>query len=171
MDKTRIEQAKNNFNNYLNEELLKKSKFNPNIFEKLEQNSIESLEVANKLFNENISYLWVVVSSYYSMFYIANAYIYKKGYKIQHKLVHKVVSDTLIVLAKDDLILKLIKEYEEEQENALSIAETLIETFEYERTKRAIFQYEMTEDLKKSKAKTSLDRAKNFVEIFRKLLI
>lgn len=171
MDDKRREEAKNNFDNYLTDNLLKKSQFDENIFNKLEQNSLESLEVANQLFTNKISSLWVVVSSYYAMFYIANAYIYKKGYKTQNKIVHKVVSDTLIVLAKKDLSIKLIEEYEEEQEKALSIAENLIDSFDYERGKRSRFQYEMTEQIKESKAKTSLERAKTFVEIFRKLLI
>ncbi len=170
MDIKKIEEAKVNFDSYLNNDLLKKVDFDENIFNKFQQNSVESLEVANELFNNKTSSLWVVVSSYYAMFYIASAYIYKKGYKTEHKIVHKIISDALIVLAKKDLTTKILEDFETERENALSIAENLIDSLEYERAKRSRFQYEMTEQIKESKANTSLNRAKEFVSIFRKLI-
>ncbi|MBU1198859.1 MAG: hypothetical protein KKF46_02330 [Nanoarchaeota archaeon] len=168
MNEKRIKEAENNFHSYISEQLLKKEEFNQNIYNRLHQNSLESLRVANEIFKT--SFLWTIVTSYYAMFYIASAYIYKKGYKAQHKIVHKVINDALIVLAKNNLKEKLLEEYEEEREKALSIAENLLDNYEYERSKRARFQYEMTEDLKESKAKTSLNRSKEFVEIFRRML-
>ena len=105
------------------------------------------------------------------MFYIANAFIYKKGYKTSHKIVHKIISDALIVLVKKDIEIKYIKEYEEEKEKALSLAEQLLDNFEFERAKRSTFQYEMTKEIKESKSKTSLNRAKEFVSVFRRLLL
>jgi len=170
MDEKRQENIKNNFTNYLSNSLLKKTEFDLNIFKRFEENSIESLTTANKLFNEETSYLWTIVASYYSMFYIASAYIYKKGYKAQHKIVHKVINDALIILSKDELEEKFIKEYEEEKEKALNIAETMLDSYGFERNKRSTFQYEMTTNLKKSKAETSLKRAKEFVNTFRELL-
>lgn len=164
------EEANKNFKQYIEDYLLKKVDFNEHIYNKFYENSLESLRVASKINEEGISPLWVIVSSYYSMFYIASAYIYKKGYKAQHKIVHKIVNDTLIVLAKDELTAQMIKEYEEEKDKALSIAENILDSLEYERAKRSMFQYEMTEDLKESKSKTSLKRAKEFVSVFRKVL-
>ncbi len=170
MDKNRLIEAKHNYDSYLLEALLKKTSFNQNIFNKFVENALESLTVANQLFTNKTSYLWTIVSSYYAMFYIANAFIYKKGYKAQHKIVHKVINDTLIVLAKDDLEKKFLEDYEEEKHNALSIAENMLDSFEYERAKRSTFQYGMTERLKESKARTSLQRAKDFVNVFRQLM-
>jgi uncharacterized protein (UPF0332 family) len=161
----------NNFNQYVDEGLIKKVDFQKIIFEKYYENSLESLRVANNLFQNKTSFLWVIVISYYSMFYIASAYIYKKGYKANHQIVHKVINDALIFLAKEELELKFFKEYNEEKDKALSIAEQLLDDFQYERAKRSSFQYEMNKELKESKAKTSLNRAKNFVEVFRELLL
>ena len=170
MNDERLKVAELNFNQYLVDGLIKKSNYDSNIYNKLYENSLESLRVANNLFTNKISFLWVIVSSYYSMFYIASAYIYKKGYKVQHKIVHKVVNEALIKLSFNDLKLRILEGYEEEKEKALSIAENLIDNFEYERSKRSSFQYEMTADLKESKANTSLKRAKEFVGIFREML-
>ena len=161
----------NNFNKYLDEELIKKVDFQNIIFEKYYENSLESLRVANNLFQNKTSFLWVIVTSYYAMFYIASAYVYKKGYKASHQIVHKVINDALIFLAKDELELKFLKEYNEEKEKALSIAEQLLDDFQYERAKRSSFQYEMNKELKESRARTSLNRAKNFIEVFRELLL
>jgi hypothetical protein len=58
IDKKRISQAKQNMQSYLSESLLKKVNFDEDIFEKFEQNAIESLTVANNLLTNNISDLW-----------------------------------------------------------------------------------------------------------------
>jgi uncharacterized protein (UPF0332 family) len=170
MDEERLRIAKLNFDKYLEDSYLRKEKLNIDILNRLEQNAIESLVSSKELFDKKISFLWTVVTSYYSMFYIASAYVYKRGYKAQHKIVHKVINEALIVLSKNELETSLLEDYEEEKEKALSIAENLLDSFEYERSKRASFQYEMTSDLKESKAKTSLKRAQNFLQIFRKLI-
>ncbi|NOZ80740.1 MAG: HEPN domain-containing protein [DPANN group archaeon] len=170
MDEKRILEAKKNYHAYLSEYLLKKVPFDQNIFEKFQENAIESLTVANELFESRMSYLWTIVVSYYAMFYIASAYIYRKGFKAQHKIVHKVINDTLIILAKDELEKRFLEEYEEEKEKALTLAENMLDSFEHERTKRSTFQYEMTKELKESKARTSLERAKDFVNMFRELI-
>jgi uncharacterized protein (UPF0332 family) len=170
MDSHRKEEAKGNFDRYLDEGLLQKMDVRQDILDKFEQNATESLISAKHLFDEDISLLWTIVTSYYAMFYIASAYVYKRGYKAQHKIVHKVITDSLIVLCKKDLEKNLLEEYEEEKDKALSIAENLLDSLEYERSKRASFQYEMSIDMKKSRAKTSLDRGTKFVEVFRRLL-
>ena len=94
----------------------------------------------------------------------------KCGYKSQHQIVHKIINDSLIVLAKDKLEKHYFKEYEEEKNKALSASESLLDSYEYERIKRSRFQYETTEDIKRSKALTSLNRAKKFVLVLRKLI-
>ena len=41
--------------------------------------------------------LWVIVISYYAMFYAANAVLLHLGYRTGEKIAHKVTSDALIV--------------------------------------------------------------------------
>ena len=50
-------------------------------------------------------------------------------------------------------------------------ADELIESFDNELEKRSIFQYESTDEIKRAKAKTSLERAKNFINEMEKLLL
>ena len=122
--------------------------------------------MAEHIFSGSISNLWAIVVSYYSMFYIANAVLYKIGYKVGDKLAHKVTADALIELVRSKLKKSLLEEYENAKEEALELAgakaDELIDSFDKERGKRSIFQYKTTEEIKHSKAKTSLERAKEF---------
>ena len=73
IDEKRIREARTNFSQYLNEGFLKKEKNNIAQATYL-KNSDLSLKVAEKLMNDDLKpHLWVVVCSYYSMFYIAKA--------------------------------------------------------------------------------------------------
>jgi len=73
LDEETIKRAENNVRRYLADEDLKERDSDVNIINAFRMNANESLEVADLLFNEDISPLWVIVSSYYAMFYIANA--------------------------------------------------------------------------------------------------
>jgi len=167
LSEKRIKEAEMNVRSYLNEGLIKKEQFDNIVFNILRNNSNESIETATFLSNNKKSNLWIIVSSYYSMFYIANAVLYKLGYKIGDKIPHKVTSDALIVYVKNKLKEKLIEEYEEMKEEALLIAknkaEGLLEDFDFERKKRSLIQYQTKEIEKVSKAETSLKRAKEFL--------
>ena len=71
MDEKRIKQAENNFKHYLDEGKIKKvTQFQSIIYETYLRNARESLAVADKLFQDKVSSLWVVVTSYYSMFWL-----------------------------------------------------------------------------------------------------
>src|SRR6056297_3473654 len=112
MDEKRIEIAEKNFNNYLKEGKIKKiSKLNPVVYRTYLNNARESLKIANMIFKENLSSLWVVVISYYSMFYMACAYLYKLGYKPGHEIIHKVVNDSLIVQGRHKIKNYLLENY------------------------------------------------------------
>lgn len=134
------------------------------------RNHRESLIVARKMFNENLSNLWTVVISYYSMFYLANALLYKLGYKVGSKVAHKVTSDALIVFVRNKLKDQLIEDYELASTEALTLSDNLLQSYDFEREKRSIFQYESTEEIKAAKAKTSLDRAEEFSIKIEKML-
>ena len=92
-------------------------------------------------------HLWLIVVSYYSMFYVASAVLYKLG----HKIAHKITADALIVYVKDKLKDNLIENYEKASEEALAISDNIIQTFDFERSKRSRIQYETTEEIKQSR--------------------
>lgn len=175
LNKERIKEAENNVRSYLNEGLLRKTLMNKQILDILLRNAKESLVVAEETYQNKTSDLWVIVCSYYAMYYYANAVLLKLGYKVGDKIVHKVTSDALIVFIKGKLKESLLEEYEETKEEALNLAgikaDSLIESFEFERHKRSLIQYKTIEVKKQSKAKTSLERAKEFTREMEKLLI
>jgi len=174
MDEKRIKIAESNFRNYLRDNLIKEAKFEDIVYQTYFKNALESLKVADELFKNKTSSLWVVVSSYYSMFYIASAYVYKKGYKASGEIVHQIINEALIILARHDLERHFLEEYEEEKEKALFAAQAasgnLLKNYELEKEKRASFQYKTTEEIKEAKANTSLDRARKFIAVMRQLL-
>jgi len=174
MDEEKKKQAKQNFDKYLQDGLLKKEK-NKTAKDMYVKNAELSLNLAEECMNSALRpYLWVVVISYYSMFYIANAVLLHLGYKIGNKVVHKVTSDALIVLVMNKIKKGLLEEYEDIKKDALEIAsvksEEIIAFYSNEMDKRSRFQYDMTETIQEQKAKTSLKRAKEFMFEMKKLL-
>ena len=171
MDEKRIEQAEDNFNRYLKEGKIKKvPHVNNLIYDTYTRNGRESLKVANQLFQNKISSLWVVVTSYYSMFYMACAYLYKLGYKSGDEIVHQVVNEALIVQGRHKIKNHFLENYNKEKEKALVIVDNYLEDYGRERVKRSTFQYETTEDIKESKAQTSLTRAREFLTLMEEVL-
>lgn len=172
MDEERIKQAERNFINYLREGKIKEVKeFNPLIYKTYLRNSSESLISANQLYKNKTSPLWVVVTSYYSMFYSACAYLYKLGYKPGDEIVHQVVNESLIIQGRHKIKKYFLENYSEEKTKALSLVDNYLLNYERERGKRASFQYQTTEEIKESKAKTSLERAKEFTELIKEILM
>ena len=173
LDEKRIQQAEKNIKDYLASELIKKYVFKEEILTVLQNNAHDSIEIAEFLSENKKADLWIIVTSYYSMFYMANAVLFKLGYKIGDKIPHKITADALIVFVRNKLKKRFLEEYEEAQNEALPgiKADSLIDAFDKERAKRGILQYETTAIEKHSKAKTSLQRAKNFVFEMEKLLI
>jgi len=174
LNEKRIKEAESNFKRYLEEGLIRKEKFRKEVFETYLKNYKESITLLDFIDKNKISFLWEIVVAYYSMFYIANAFLYKLGYKTGSKIVHKVTADALIVLARDKLKKSLIRDYEVIKEEALELASTkadeIISSFDRERIKRSIFQYTTQEEIKELKAKTSFRRAIEFCNAIMKLL-
>ena len=85
-------EAKQNFDRYLIDGLLKRetNDLAKNMYLK---NAELSLQVAQELVKNPLKpYIWIIVISYYSMFYIANAVLLHLGYKTQDKITHKVTT-------------------------------------------------------------------------------
>ena len=170
MDEKRVKIAEKNFVSYLRDGKIKKvDVFEEIIFETYLKNARESLNVANYVFENKLSSLWVVVSSYYSMFYIACAYLYKLGYKAGDEIVHQIVNESLIVQGRHKIKNYILENYLEENQGALGLVDNYLDSYEQEKTKRGKFQYQTTEEIKESKAKTSINRAKEFLTLMEEL--
>jgi uncharacterized protein (UPF0332 family) len=96
IDKERRKEAQQNFAQYLQDGLIKKEK-NETAKAMYIKNADLSLNLAEECMNSDLKpHIWVVVISYYSMFYIANAVLLELGYKTGDKVVHRVTNDALI---------------------------------------------------------------------------
>ena len=82
LDTKKVKEAENNVRSYLNDGLLKKAEYNKQIIDILLRNAKESLRVAEEVNEKKLSELWVIVCSYYSMYYYANAVLLKLGYSL-----------------------------------------------------------------------------------------
>jgi uncharacterized protein (UPF0332 family) len=176
LDKKRVREAEENVKSYLEEGLLKRAGLTDrNILNVFRKNSEESLRIADLLFRGNLSSLWAVVCSYYAMYYMANAVLYSLGYRVGHRISHRITSDALIVFVRGRLKERLLEDFEEARSEALELAgaraDGIVESFDFERLKRSRFQYSMTEAVKRGKARTSLERAKEFSLEMEKLLM
>ena len=177
LDQERIKEAESNVQQYLQENLLKKQTNNTARLMYIEncdlsrQTAEKLLALESKEYNPS---LWVIVTSYYAMYYVANAVLIHLGYKVGAKISHKVTADALIVFVRNKLKKRLLEDYEETKEDALELmsqkVDLLLQSLDYEREKRSKFQYQMDEQAKRGKSITSLERAKEFVFEMKKLL-
>ncbi len=177
LNETRIKEAESNVRQYLRDGLLKKQT-NETAQIMYFENANLSLETARKLLAmDNVDYhpyLWVIVTSYYSMYYFANAALLKFGYKVGDKVSHKVTADAIIVFIRNKLRQNLLEGYEAAREDAMELmsqrVDALLKSLDDEREKRSRFQYQMDEQAQRGKAVTSLERAKEFAFEMKKLL-
>ena len=200
IEKERVEEAKRNVKLYVEDGLLKTgdkeaSKF-VDFFMANAESSLQTASLLQEISDDNSlketlrvssgfeSYLWVIVSSYYSMFYAATAMLAKQGIRATGQIVHKVTADALIhFFGSNDKLARLLEQYEEAQTVGLELvgreelmkrmqkkADELIVSYEGERKKRSKFQYDIGVQAKRGYAQTSLERAKDFVFEVRKLL-
>jgi uncharacterized protein (UPF0332 family) len=200
IEKARLEEATRNVKTYLTDGLLKTGDkdairfvdfFMGNAESSLRTASVlqeisdqDTLKQTLKTGSDYEAYLWVIVSSYYSMFYSATALLSKQGIRATGQIVHKVTADALIhYFASNEKLAKLLEQYEEAQTVGLELvgreelmkrmqkkADELIISYEGERKKRSKFQYDIGVQAKRGYAQTSLERARMFVFETRKLL-
>jgi len=156
------------------------------------KNAKNSLDSAKILFDMSVNeknrillgmpdfngFLWVINSSYYSMFYMARALLESIGVKIKSdESIHFLVFNALIYYfyLNGKLEKHFIEDFENAQEESSEIlgkekAKEMISNYSSEKEKRAKFTYEIGEIAMKNKAETSLNRAKKFNEEVRKIL-
>lgn len=112
IEKERLEEAKRNVKIYIEDGLLKTGNKDAarfvDFFIANADCSLRTASILQEVSDENSlketlkagldfeSYLWVIVSSYYSMFYAATAILAKQGIRATGQIVHKVTADALI---------------------------------------------------------------------------
>ena len=190
-DEKKIEQIKKRIDGFIREGIILKEK-GKSFIEFFLNNSKNSLDSAKVLYDSSTKkeikdifglsdfngFLWTINASYYSMFFIARALLENENIKIKTDFsIHLVVFDALVYYfyLNGKLEKKLIEDFAEANEEVSEIlgkekAKELIESYFYEKEKRASFTYEMGAIAMQNKAKTSLDRAKKFSEEIRKLI-
>lgn len=185
--KEEIKKIENNIQSYLLEGLFKKGEYDylTDFYLNHAKRSLSTAQILQQISEDNQlkksfelledfeTYLWVITSSYYSMFYAVNALFSKNGIKIGDKIAHKVTSDVFYFyfIQNNKIAKKLFEIYEETKNDALELTDTkypelakgLLKNLEFERNKRHKFQYNMLESIKKKYAETSLKRAVEFV--------
>lgn len=191
LDEKRINEIKRRVANFIKENMIIKEKEKKFVkfFLNNAENSLNSakllFEVSTKNELKNATgfpnfngFLWVINSSYYSMFYMARALLENEGIKIKTEMsIHTVVFDALVYYfyLTGKLQKKLIEDLAEAKEETSEIlgkekAKELIEDYFYEKKKRGLFTYEMGTTAMQNKAQTSLERAKKFSEEIRKII-
>lgn len=109
---------------------------------------------------------------------MARALLESEGIKIKSDLsVHSITFDALInfFYLNGKLQKRLIEDFAEAKEDANELlgkqkADQLVEDYFWEKEKRATFTYNTKEIVIKTKAQTSLERAKRFNEELRKII-
>ena len=191
IDEKKLKESESRVKNYLREGIIK-TKQEKEFTDFFLINAEKSLNSANALFDlsndkdmqEKTGYinfdgfLWVVNASYYSMFYMARALLESEGIKIKSDLsIHSITFDAIInfFYLNGKLQKRLIEDFAEAKEDASELlgkqkADQLVEDYFWEKNKRAIFTYNTKEIVIRTKAKTSIERAKRFNEELRKIL-
>ncbi|MCK4589390.1 MAG: hypothetical protein KAT77_03040 [Nanoarchaeota archaeon] len=190
----KLKEIEKNVPSMLNEKEISKNDFNKNLINFYLENALISLntakilnEISSKLFlkkqfnfidDDFETYLWIINTSYYAMFYTAGALLAKLGVKIKSEIgVHRKTFETLVYYFY--LTKKIAKHYLEEFEEARQESQELMGTeepidlmqkrarelitkYDFEMGKRASFTYNIGEKAKSAKALTSLKRAIEF---------
>lgn len=191
LDDKRLNEIKRRVESLVKEGIIRKEK-EKKFVEFFLNNSRNSLDSAKLLFEistkDNLKtsfglpgfngFLWVINSSYYSMFYMARALLESQGIKIKTDLsIHAITFGALVYYfyLTGKLEKKLVEDFADAGEEASEIlgkekAKSLVEDYFYEKQKRATFTYEMGVIAMQNKSQTSLERAKRFNEEIRKML-
>jgi len=191
LEDKQINEAKNNALKSIKEGKIIKTKESryTEFFIKNSRNSLDSAKAlfelsTNKDTRESLGmpnfngFLWVINSSYYSMFYMVRALLESIGVKIKaDESVHFLVFNALVYYfySTGKLEKHFIEDFENAQEESSQIlgkekAKEMISDYSNEKEKRSKFTYEIGEIAMKAKAETSLQRAKKFNEEIRKML-
>jgi len=191
LDEKKLKQIESRVKNFIVDETIKTKQPREFVIFFL-NNAQKSLNSANALYDlstnkeiqDNLGYkdfdgfLWVVNTSYYSMFYMARALLENEGIKIKtENSIHSVTFDAIIAFfyLNKKLEKRLLEDFAESMSEADQIlgkqkADSLVEDYFFEKNKRGIFTYNTKEIVLKEKAKTSLKRATRFIFELKKII-
>lgn len=192
LDEKRINEIKKRVADFIRDGTIKKEKEGTKFVDFFLNNAKNSLDSAKLLFRISTEdklknmlgfpdfngFLWVINSSYYSMFYTARALLENEGIKIKTDLsIHSVVFDALVYYfyLTGKLEKKFIEEFSEAKAEVAELlgkekAKELVEDYFYEKGKRGTFTYKIGAIAMQNKSQTSLERAKRFNEEIRKMI-
>jgi len=126
-------------------------------------------------------FLWVINSGYYAMFYAATALLAHFNHRIRGEQgIHMLTYHALVYYFLDNdrkLEKHFLEHYQQAEQEATEIlqlaeqqAREKIGNVKSEIQKRRIFTYEMGSIAEKSKAETSLQRAKEFITLVKEMV-
>lgn len=194
LDEKKLKQIEKNVPVMINEGKISRDEFNKKLVKFFLENALLSLNTAKILnevsFKSDVkkkfdfiddgfeTYLWVINTSYYSMFYMAGALLSSIGVKIKSEIgIHKKTFEALVYYfyLNKRIAKHYLDEFEEAQRESQELlgkeepialmqkkAKELILKYDSEMEKRSTFTYEMGEKAKSTKAITSLNRAIEF---------
>lgn len=194
LDDKRLEIIRKNVPLMVNGGEIEKSEKNKQMANFYLENALVSLNVAKILSDASLNdpikrqfkfigkdfeaFLWVINTSYYSMFYMAGALLASLGIKVKSEIgIHKKTFEALVFYfyLSPRIAKHYIEEFEVAQHESHSLlgtednlvvmqrkAKELIASYDYELDKRGRFTYNMGEKAKSVKAMTSLNRAMEF---------
>ncbi len=125
---------------------------------KLSSEELKQKEVFN-ISKEDTFYSAVITHAYYCIFYSAKTYLLDKGIKLKAPEEHRKTYEKLREFVKLGILdVELLRLYEK----VLIKAETLLEIFKFEKSKRGKFTYRKLAQANVEPAQESLDNAKTF---------
>lgn len=164
LENKKLKEMENRVKKYIAEGIIR-TKGKPEHVEFFLKNSDDSIDSAKALFEISTNpekqqflgftsfngFLWVVNSSYYSMFYLTRALLENEGIKIKTDLsIHAVTFDVIVYYfyLTGKLQKELLDDFIEAKEDAAELlgkqkADELIEGYFFEKKKRGAFTYEM----------------------------
>lgn len=188
LDDKKLEEIKKNIAMLRNEGEINKDDNNKKLVEFYVENALTSLNTAKILNNVSTdasikkkfdfiddnfeTYLWIINTSYYSMFYMVGALLAKAGIKVKSSIgVHEKTFQAFVYyfyLTKK-IAKQYIEEFKEAQEENYELlgmmqqrVKDLMLKYDFEMDKRAKFTYNIGLKAKENKALTSLNRAIEF---------
>ena len=188
LDDKSLEEIKKNVALLRNEEEISKKENNKKLVDFYIENSLVSLNTAKLLdsVSNDVSikkkfdfiddsfeaHLWIINTSYYSMFYMAGALLAKIGVKVKSSIgIHSKTFQAFVYYfyLSNKIAKQYVEEFKEAQEESQELlglmqkkAKELMVKYDFEMDKRAKFTYNIGLKAKEDKAKTSLNRAIEF---------
>ena len=188
LDDKKLGEIKKEVARLRNEEEITKEESNKKLVDFYVENALTSLNTAKILNAASLdlsikkqfdfiddgfeTYLWIINTAYYSMFYIAGALLAKVGIKVKSSIgIHRKTFFAVVYYfyLNEKIAKQYVEDFEEAQEESQDLlgimqrkVKDLMANYDFEIGKRAKFTYNIGVKAKENKASTSLNRAVEF---------